>query len=490
MAEIVVSLRAREPELTVRAARRAAMSGADWIELRLDDWPVDRSLDELVGAIDLPVLATCRTPRDGGTFRGSPKERIALLESALGAGVRGLDLEDWESWTPRGDAVEMLVRSHHDLRGIPDDVDAIRDRLLDRGADVAKLVGMAHDLADAAPLLDLMARSDPEAEPTVAFAMGRTAGVTRLLACALGARLVYASLTAGDETAPGQIPVDDLVGVFGARRLARTTTLFGLLGNPALHSLGPWIHNRALRAADRDAVYLPFETSRPRETLAMLPARRLRGVSVTAPHKESMVKLCHRLTEPADVVGAVNTLTFEAGGAVVGHNTDVAGVREALLRAGLVPGVGGHGAVLGSGGAARAAAVALEQLGLRVTILARTLDSVREFARVRGYRLAALRSDVLLQEPPVAVVHATPAGSIGAESDRVLPEWTPPRGCRVLDTVYRPRWTRLLADALAAGAVPVPGLEMFLTQAAEQLGIFLGERPGEDELRRYLAGLE
>lgn len=488
MAEVVVSLRAREPEMALRAARRAAMAGADWIELRLDEWPRERRLADLVEAIELPVIATCRTPRDGGDYRGSERDRIALLDSAIEAGVQGLDLEDWENWSPRGDAVRMLIRSHHDLVKVPSDVDELRDRLLDRGADVAKLVGMAHDLADSAPLLDLMSRSDPEREPTVAFAMGQAAGVTRLLACALGAPLAYASLAAGDETAPGQLPVDEMVGVYAVKQLSRTTQIYGLLGRPALHSLGPWLHNRALRAAGRDAIYLPFETSRPRDVIAMLPPRRLRGLSVTAPHKSSASGLCHRVDEHAEQCGAVNTLAFEAHGAVVGLNTDVAGVREALLRAGLVPGVGGHGVVFGGGGAARAGALALEQLGLHVTMMARTLDGVREFARARGYRLAALRSELLLQEPPIAVIHATPLGGRETPDERILPEWTPPRGCRVLDMIYTPRWTRLLDDAAAAGAVPISGLEMFLTQAAEQLEVFLGDRPDEETLRCYLAG--
>ena len=488
MAEVVASVFVEEPEAALRAARRAAMSGADWIELRLDNWPHERRIDDLIEAIGLPVLVTCRAPRDGGSWRGTARERIALFEHALEAGAAGLDLEDWEEWAPRGDAVRLMVRSHHDLTGVPDDLDQLRDRLLDFGADVAKIVGTAHDLADAAPLLDLMGRSDPRSEPTAAFAMGRSAGVTRILACALGAPLIYASVEATAATAPGQIPVDDIVGVYAGRRIGRQTELFGLLGNPALQSLGPWVHNRALRAAGRDALYLPFETSRPRDVLAMLPSRRLGGMSVTAPHKEVMAQHCHRLDPDAEAVGAVNTLNFEAHGILVGHNTDVAGVREALLRGGLEPGAGRSAAVLGGGGAARAAAVALEGLGLQVTILARSLEPIREFARRRGYRLAALKADVLRRDPPAAVVHATPVGSGDTVGKRVLPDWTPPRGCHVLDMVYVPQRTALLEAAAAAGAVPIPGIEMFLTQAAEQLAIFGLPRPAEDDLRRYLAG--
>lgn len=490
MPEIVVSLFARDPDHVVRDARRAAMAGADWIELRLDEWPRDQRLGPVFDAVQVPVIVTCRMPRDGGRYRGSLQERIELLERAIEAGAHGIDLEDWESWSPRGDAVRLLIRSHHDVKGVPDDVREIRDRLLDLGSDVAKVVGRADDLADAAPLMDLLGASDPKSEPTSAFAVGAAASVTRVLSAVLGAPLCYASLVAEAETAPGQIPVADLIGVYGTKALGPMSAIYGLLGEPALKSLGPWVHNRALRAEGVDGVYLPFETKRPREVLQMLPHRRLRGLSVTSPHKKTMAAVCHRLTPEAEAVGAVNTLTFEAHDVIVGHNTDVAGVREAIRRSGFEPGSGGCGVVLGGGGAARAAALALEQLGLKVTILARTLDSMREFARRHEYRLGALRGDVIEAESPVVVVNATPVGSLGhpTEGTRLLPGWRPPEGCRVLDMVYRPHRTPLLAEAEAAGAVPIPGIEMFLTQAAEQLQAFLGHRPAEESLRRFLAG--
>src|SRR5690606_32468505 len=107
---------------------------------------------------------------------------------------------------------------------------------------------------------DLLQRTDQRQQPTVAFAMGRTAWPVRVLACALGAPFVYGCVDEGEETAAGQPPVALLAGLYRARDLGAGTAVFGLLGNPALHSLGPWLHNRAFRRAGLDAVYLPFET--------------------------------------------------------------------------------------------------------------------------------------------------------------------------------------------------------------------------------------
>jgi 3-dehydroquinate dehydratase/shikimate dehydrogenase len=340
-------------------------------------------------------------------------------------------------------------------------------------------------------VLDLLGATDQRMRPTVAFAMGRAAWPTRVLACALGAPFVYAAAEPGFETALGQPPVDLLAGLYRAHAVSGSTTLFGLVGNPALGSLGPWLHNRAFRRLGVDALYLPFETSRPEAVLSMLPRNRLRGISVTAPHKPALAAQCHRLGAEASATGAVNTLTFEAHGLVVGHNTDVAGVLGALRRAGTeqVPPKTARAAVLGTGGAARAGAFALTRLGYQVMMLGRSLEPVRAFAQHHGMQLGGLQAKVLDELRPAVVVHATPVGSLGRDPDeRLLPEWRPAPGTVVLDMVYQPHRTRLLADVEAAGGIPVPGLEMFLTQAAAQLELFAGATLAESELRAFLAG--
>lgn len=491
MAELIASILAGDRESTLRRARIAARAGADWVELRLDRLASPGDLPALIAAIRLPVLVSCRTPRDHGGFTGTLSERRTLLQRALDAGAQGIDLEEWEDWEPPVDGPRLQIRSHHNFSGVDRDLPAIRDRLLARGATLAKVVVTAPDLADAAPVLELLATTDHQAEPTVAFAMGRTAWPTRVLSPLLGAPMVYASVSAGEETAPGQVPIGLLAGLYRVQELSPATTIYGLLGNPALHSLSPWVHNRVFRRLQLDAVYLPFETSRPQAVVDMLPRRRLRGLSVTAPFKEQMVSLCHRLDDDARATGVVNTITFEAHGVVVGHNTDVAGVAQALRRAGLPGGAGASAAVLGCGGAGRAAGAALAAMGYRVTFLGRSFEGIRDFARERGFPLAGLRGEVLAALAPRVVVHATPVGGDGGPQprQRLLPDWTPGTGTFVLDLVYRPRQTALLRDAVAAGAIAVSGIEMFLTQAAAQVELFTGQRLDEAELRRYVAGV-
>lgn len=490
MAEVIVTLWAQALEPTVRAARQAAMGGADWIELRLDRLRPDVDLAAMLPGIGLPVIATCRTPREGGAFAGSLAERRELLQRALQAGAHGIDLEDWEPWqpTPRP---RLHIRSYHNLVAPGQDLAERRDALLAKGADVAKLAVTAPDLADAAPVMDLLAGTDQTVAPTVAFAMGRAASASRILSCVLGAPFVYASLDS-DVNDLGQLPVAQVAGLYGARHLSPATLLFGLLGNPANHSLGPWLHNRAFRRVGLDAVYVPLQTERPEALLASLPRRRLRGLSVTAPYKELMARGCHQLDDAARATGVVNTVLFEAHGQVRGCNTDVHGVRVALQQAGLraSPKRGATAAVLGSGGGARAAAVVLCDMGFKVTVCGRSLEPIRAFARQLGVQLASLRTEVLRQLDPLVVVHATPVGTWSSPTagQRLLPDWVPSRGTFVLDMVYRPIETPLLAWVRAHDGVPVSGLGMFLAQAREQVRLFTGLDVDANALQGFLAG--
>lgn len=491
MAQIIASMFAESTEQVVRNAAKAAMAGADWLELRLDKWPRGTDLGPALAAVRLPVLVACRTPEDGGHYRGTLTERRELLGHALARGAQGLDLEIHETWAPpvTRTRVRLLVRSFHSFTGVPKELPEIQQRLHSQPGVVAKIVVTAHDLADAAPVLDLLQNTDQRALPTVAFAMGRTAWPVRVLACALGAPFVYGCIEPGEATAVGQLPVALLAGLYRVHALSTSTMLFGLLGNPALQSLGPWLHNRAFRQLGIDAVYLPFETSRPEAVLAMLPKRQLRGLSVTAPYKASLVGQCHQLADDAAATGVVNTLVGQAHGLLVGHNTDVLGVRAALAAAGAGAGAGRPAVVLGTGGAARAAASALQQMGFLVTMLGRSLEPAREWARRQQVQLGSLGASLPDGLVPAVVVQATPLGSLGRDvEERPLPDWQARPGMVVHDLVYQPFLTRFLRDAAAAGATVVPGVEMFLAQASAQVRHFTGAQLEPAQLRRFLAG--
>jgi 3-dehydroquinate dehydratase/shikimate dehydrogenase len=492
LVEVVASSMPRGLAEAQALFRRAALLGADWHELRLDLWPAHEDVGALVAKATLPVLVTCRMPRDGGAFGGSVEERRLLVEKALGAGARGIDLEQWERWspTPRG-SLKRVVRSCHLQDSSPVDLVALRDELLALGGHIAKIVVPLEDLSEAGPVVDLLSGTD-QSDPADGRLRARS-GRDDDAPARLHARrpLVYASVAAGAETAPGQLPLDLVTGIYNVRGLSGSTLLFGVLGGSASASLGPWLHNRVFRWFGLDALYVPFETKDPVRLLPML-RRRLRGLSVTAPYKELMAKRCHQLEAAAQGLEAVNTVVFAAHGAMqAGTPTSSASRRRSCARACPSATRAGPRRCSAVGGAARAAVVALAELGFEVAVLARTPDRIREFCDARRVRLLALDAEALASVRPQVVVQATPVGSLGEASGepRAGPAWTPEPGTYLLDMVYRPQETRLAADARAAGAIVVPGLEMFLAQAREQVRLFTDRRPGDDLLRRFLTGV-
>ncbi len=252
-----------------------------------------------------------------------------------------------------------------------------------------------------------------------------------------------------------------------------STRLVVLLGWPARHSLSPELHNAAFRAQGLDLVYLavPTPPDAVREVVAALGAMDVLGANVTVPHKRTVMDACHELTEEARLVGAVNTLHW-TDGALVGDNTDARGLLAAL-RAEVVPSPGDRWLLFGTGGAARAAAVAIGRLAGTLTVVGRREDPARDVADLAA-RSGAPDTEVVLADdgPRLAevtgtahtVVNATPLGMGGEPLPAPLMTLDP--GQVAYDLVYDPAPTPFLAAARRRGVAGHHGLGMLIGQAA------------------------
>jgi shikimate dehydrogenase len=250
---------------------------------------------------------------------------------------------------------------------------------------------------------------------------------------------------------------------------------FAVIGDPIAHSLSPVMQTAALRALG-----LPhtFEALRvPKEllpaTLDRLRRGELHGLNVTVPHKVEALKLCDLFTDEVAVTGAVNTLFVDATGRLVGSNTDVEGLRADLLAEGIVP---KRALLLGTGGAARAALVAISQLDCEVTVAGRDPESARRVTREAQRGNATSWSN--LGGPYDLIVNATSAGMSGGEDGTPIAEaWDRAEktsATAAYDLVYRPRETLFLARARAQGHRGIDGLGMLVEQGARALSIFIG----------------
>jgi shikimate dehydrogenase len=250
-----------------------------------------------------------------------------------------------------------------------------------------------------------------------------------------------------------------------------------VLGWPLRHTLSPAIHAAALEALGLEWVYLawPVRPAALEAALEGLRALGCAGANVTMPHKEVTLAHLDELSSDARAIGAVNTIEFR-GDHLVGHNTDVYGFIQLLESDAGVPAAGKRALVLGAGGAARAVVSALEQLGAGgIDVAARDRDAATEVAGLaasgRGLEWA-VAADAAASAG--IVVNATPLGTNGEELLVDVP-WR--AGQVVVDLVYDPPWTPLVAAARSGGAGAWGGIGMLVHQAAGALRLWTGLEP-------------
>lgn len=260
-----------------------------------------------------------------------------------------------------------------------------------------------------------------------------------------------------------------------------STRPVGVLGWPVRHSLSPVMHNAAFVEQGLDLVYLavPAPPDRLREVVVALGAMEAVGANVTVPHKLAVRELCDHRTEEADLVGAVNTLAWTTDG-LLGDNTDATGLRDALEEdVGLGP--GRRALIVGTGGAARAAAVAAGRLGLHLTVAGRRPDAAEEVAtlteRAGGPAATAcdLADDGALGRAVASVevvINATPLGMAGESLPEPCHRLSPDQ--IAYDLIYSPPQTPFLRAAGARGAEAHHGLSMLVGQAAASYRRWIG----------------
>jgi shikimate dehydrogenase len=246
-----------------------------------------------------------------------------------------------------------------------------------------------------------------------------------------------------------------------------------VLGSPIGHSLSPVLHRAAYAALGLDWVYDAHEV-----TEDGLPAfvdelgAQWRGLSLTMPLKAAVLPLCTQVTEPAALLRSVNTVVLEPDGGRVGHNTDVPGAQRALRESGV--GEVASGIVVGSGATAASAMAALVGLGaVGVTVLARDVGKASRLVTM-GERLGARVEARRLDEVTSLEVADVLVSTIPADAQEPWLEGLAGLAPVVLDVVYAPAWTPLLAEADGEGAVLVPGFAMLLHQAALQVELMTG----------------
>lgn len=273
--------------------------------------------------------------------------------------------------------------------------------------------------------------------------------------------------------------------------LTPTTARVGILGWPVEHSRSPAMHNAVHAELGIDAHYhrIPVHPDRVGSVVAALVRHRWRGVNVTVPHKQAVAVLVDDRTDEAELIGAVNTIVVERG-RLVGDNTDARGWALSVERdTSWRPG-DGAALLVGTGGAARAVAVALGRASSEVVVAGRRpaaangLATLAERAGAPQVRSVDLADDAALTGAVgdcALVVNATTLGMHGERLPDPLHRLG--SGHTVSDLVYG-QVTPLVEDAREAGATAIDGLGMLAAQAALSFASWHGIDPPFDAFRR------
>jgi len=496
--KLCVAIQAGSPaELVARAEAvlKDSKSASKFLEFRLDSLPKPAAALPLIKEFlaehrEVTVIATCRRKQFGGHFEGALTSELDLLSAAAEAGCKLVDLEvesaeeakpaQLAQWRAKLRAAgAALLVSYHDFAQTKN-LEQAALRIEAFQPDFVKVVSTARTLADNLAVLRLIEDRSLSTH-IVGIAMGEEGIVIRVLGPRAGAAFTFASSGDGAETAPGQVTARTLNDLYRVEHLDHATRVFGVAGNPIAHSLSPLMQNTALRRENVNAILLPLKVRKLSDLLTLVRELPLAGVAVTMPLKQEVLPHLANSDPLTSRIGACNTLRTGADGMLYGFNTDVAGVVRPLEKRLKLKGA--RIAVLGAGGAARAAVFGLVAQGAEIFIVNRTHEKAQALAKEA--KAKALKHEQFSRSRFDVLINTTPCGMAGNAQALPIEENELNAGL-VFDMVYNPLETPLLKLAKERGIPTIGGLEMFVQQGARQFEIWTGKPAPEAEMLRVV----
>ena len=269
------------------------------------------------------------------------------------------------------------------------------------------------------------------------------------------------------------------------------TKLVGLLGQPVNHSLSPVMHNAAYEEMGLDWCYvaIPCDRENLEKVTTALRIVDCKGLNVTIPHKQEVLKACNKLTETANKIQAVNTLVPEKNNQWIGANTDVEGFLMPLKNHNLIK---KSVIVIGSGGSARAVVMGLNSLNIRkITIIGRNKNSLNIFISsmknllsknqisIEGIDNKEIDITSYIEEADL-IINTTPVGMNDQNNVRNnIPLGNEIWNCLsnktiLYDLIYTPRPTNWLKLGQKKNCFVIDGLDMLVGQGALSIKLWSG----------------
>jgi len=248
-------------------------------------------------------------------------------------------------------------------------------------------------------------------------------------------------------------------------------------------SLGAAMHNAGYQALGLNFVHIPITTGDIKNAVSGIRGFNLRGVTVSMPHKQTIMEHLDKIDSVAQAIGAVNTVSND-NGVLMGYNSDWIGAMTALKEVTEVESK--KVIVIGAGGAARAIVYGLTQNKAKVTIYGRTVDKAKSLAKDFDAEFGG-DLEALTSAPDYdIVINATPVGSVAIADESLAGESFFRSGTVAMDVITVPSDTKFLKHAQAKGATPVYGYRMLIHQALFQMEMFSGQKAPFEVMEKAL----
>ncbi len=520
MTYLAVPIAAKDFEQASGQIDSAISAGAEMLELRTDY--LGRLNVDLVkkiiahakslGSGNLPLIVTCRDIRQGGARDYSVELRIDVLVTALKAGAEFIDFEYENFLIPANqgkikvalsDSLKgRLILSTHNFKGKFENISKLYRHIQTLySAAIPKLVYTANHINDCFEAFDLLHSTGSD---RIVLCMGKAGLLSRIIAGKLGSFLTFASVEEKKATAPGQLTIEMLKGLYRYDTIDADTELYGVIASPVAHSMSPAVHNACFGQIGANKLYLPLLVEGGRDEFdefmnSVLSRGWLgfKGFSVTLPHKHNALDYAKdhggSVEFLAEKIGAVNTLTISDRSAttnkprIYAGNTDFAGALDSITDAMDIAGGALSGmsvAVVGAGGVARAVVAGLSGAGAKVKIYNRTVERGATLADEFDCEFAGL--DEIADIDAELLINCTSIGMHPDVANTPIPAACLKEEMTVFDTVYNPVETLFLSQAKLTGAKTIDGLTMFVNQACAQFRLFTGEEADPALMRKIV----
>ena len=466
----------------------------DLVELRVDYLNEDEQLyvRRFPSMIYQPCILTIRRDIDGGQFTSGEFSRTNLFGRALAFANQDraknfayVDFEDDYHIPSIQDAAMAfgvkIIRSYHNLQGPVHNIKQRCDEMRKTGYEIPKIVFKINKLSDVSNMFKEAAEmTDYE---HILCALGVEGLPSRILSSFTNSYLTY---TSPEETLDntlniGHIDPVTLNNLYNFRAINQDTKIFGITGWPLTKSMSPEVHNSGYKKVGMNAVYVPIRSPFISESLNFANQLGINGLSVTIPHKESVLYYLKEQSPEVIQIGSCNSLVKRPNG-WIGYNTEAYGFKRSLEEF-LGPTRIKHRkvALIGAGSTAKAIAFVLKQMGARVCIFNRTVENARQLAEKYGFRYSPLEPSCapLLDEYSNLIIQATSVGM--SVDDPKADDVIDPipfynfRGDELLfDIICKPAITPVMKRASYAGCRVNNGYRMLEYQAYKQFKLFTG----------------